>query len=92
MVPKGIIVRKVRASQSRITDNVRPGRPAGKCNRNKPPQLLYSIQNLNLEKMIYHTLKGQTSDKKMEIRYVRYIAIVVRMERRGKSSPVSMAT
>ena len=48
-MPKGFTVRKVRASQSRITDNVRPGRPAGKCNRNKPPQLLYSTQNLDLE-------------------------------------------
>ena len=36
-MPKGITVRKVRASKSWITDNVRPGRPAGKCNRNKPP-------------------------------------------------------
>jgi len=36
-LPKGITVRKVRASQSRIADNVRLGRPTGKCNRNKPP-------------------------------------------------------
>ena len=37
IVPKGITVRKVRASQGRITDNVRLGQPTGKCNRNKPP-------------------------------------------------------
>ena len=38
-MPKGLTVRKVRASKSRITDNVRLGRPTGKCNRNKPPSL-----------------------------------------------------
>ena len=37
MAPKGITVRKVRASQGRITDNVRRGRPQGKCNRDIPP-------------------------------------------------------
>ena len=37
MAPKGIIMRKVRASQGRITDNVRRGRPPGKCNREIPP-------------------------------------------------------
>ena len=37
MVPKGIIVRKVRASQGRIADNVSRRRLPGKCNRNKPP-------------------------------------------------------
>ena len=38
MAPKGITVRKVRASQGRITDNVSRRRLPGKCNRNKPPQ------------------------------------------------------
>ena len=37
MAPKGIGMRKVRASQGRITDNVRRGRPPGKCNRNRLP-------------------------------------------------------
>ena len=45
-MPKGFTVRKVRASQSRITDNVRPGQPAGKCNRNKPPRLFLSEQKI----------------------------------------------
>ncbi len=57
MTPKGIIARKVRASQGRITDNISRGRPPEKGNRNRPP-----------------------SDRK------------VRMERRGKSSPISMVT
>ena len=43
--PKGCLVRKVRASQSRITDNVRRRRLPGKCNRNKPPEaFLTSIE------------------------------------------------
>ena len=37
MLPKGIIVRKVRASQGRITDNISRRRLPGECNRNKPP-------------------------------------------------------
>ena len=37
MLPKGIGMRKVRASQGGITDNVRRGRPPGKCNRNRLP-------------------------------------------------------
>ena len=37
MLPKGITVRKVRASQGRIADNVSRRRLPGKCNRNKPP-------------------------------------------------------
>ena len=37
MWPKGIGVRKVRASQGRITDNDRRRRLQGKCNRNRPP-------------------------------------------------------
>ena len=32
-------VRKVRASQSRITDNIGRGRPPDKCNRDKPPHI-----------------------------------------------------
>ena len=32
-------MRKVRASQSRITDNIGRGRPPDKCNRNRPPRL-----------------------------------------------------
>ena len=39
MLPKGIIARKVRASQGRITDNVRLRRLTGKCNRNIPPEV-----------------------------------------------------
>ena len=39
MSPKGIIVRKVRASQGRIADNVSRRRLPGKCNRNRPPAL-----------------------------------------------------
>ena len=35
---RGDPVRKVRASQSRITDNVGRGRPPDKCNRNRPPR------------------------------------------------------
>ena len=38
MWPKGIGVRKVRASQGRITDNDRRRRLQGKCNRNRPPR------------------------------------------------------
>ena len=38
VAPKGIGVRKVRASQDRITDNVRRRRLPGKCNRKEPPQ------------------------------------------------------
>ena len=30
-------VRKVRAPQDKIVDNVHPGRPANKCHRNIPP-------------------------------------------------------
>ena len=56
-MPKGHTVRKVRASQGRIADNVSRRRLPGKCNRNRPPALRR-----------------------------------VRMERRGKSSPVSMVT
>ncbi len=36
VLPKGIGVRKVRASCDRITDNDRRRRLQGKCNRNKP--------------------------------------------------------
>jgi len=39
MLPKGIGVRKVRASQGRITDNDRRRRLQGKCNRNRLPFL-----------------------------------------------------
>jgi len=39
MWPKGIGVRKVRASQGRITDNDRRRRLQGKCNRNRPPYI-----------------------------------------------------
>ena len=45
MLAKAITVRKVRASQGRITDNVRRRRLPGKCNRNKPPEaFLTSIE------------------------------------------------
>ena len=37
MLPKGVIARKVRASQGRVADNVSRRRLPGKCNRNKPP-------------------------------------------------------
>ena len=37
MAPQGIGMRKVRASQGGITDNIRRGRPPGKCNRNRLP-------------------------------------------------------
>ena len=37
--PKGAGVRKVRAPQDRITDNVRRRRLPGKCNRNSLPKL-----------------------------------------------------
>lgn len=57
IMPKGLTVRKVRASGERITDNVRRWRHPGKCNRNRQPQLF-----------------------------------AVMMERRGKSSPIRMAT
>ena len=42
MAPKGIGMRKVRASQGRITDNVRRRRLPGKCNRDIPP--LYGVR------------------------------------------------
>ena len=45
MAPKGITVRKVRASQGRIADNVSHRRLSGKCNRNKPPRLFWKAQN-----------------------------------------------
>ena len=57
MLPKGIAMRKVRASQGGITDNVRRRRLPGKCNRDIPPAFWQ-----------------------------------VRVERRGKSSPVPMVT
>ena len=38
MAPQGIGMRKVRASKGRITDNVRRGKPPGKCNRNRLPK------------------------------------------------------
>ena len=44
MLAKAVTVRKVRASEGRITDNVRRGRPPGKCNRNKPPLLFQTMQ------------------------------------------------
>ena len=37
MLPKGIGMRKVRASQGRITDNVRRRQLPGKCNRDRLP-------------------------------------------------------
>ena len=40
MLPKGVIARKVRASQGRVADNVSRRRLPGKCNRNKPLLLL----------------------------------------------------
>ena len=57
MLPKGITMRKVRASKGRITDNVRRRRLPGKCNRDIPPAFWQ-----------------------------------VRVERRGKSSPIPMVT
>ena len=57
MLPKGIAMRKVRASQGGITDNVRRRRLPGKCNRDIPPAFWQ-----------------------------------VRVERRGKSSPIPMVT
>ena len=38
MAPRGIDMRKVRASQGRITDNVRRRKLPGKCNRNRLPK------------------------------------------------------
>ena len=45
MLPKGVIARKVRASQGRVADNVSRRRLPGKCNRNKPPLVnkLFSV-------------------------------------------------
>ena len=37
VMPKGLRVRKVRASQGRITDNISRRRLPGKCNRDIPP-------------------------------------------------------
>ena len=37
ITPQGIIMRKVRAPQGRITDNVRRRKLPGKCNRNRLP-------------------------------------------------------
>jgi len=37
LLPKGMDMRKVRASQGRITDNVRRRQLPGKCNRNRLP-------------------------------------------------------
>ena len=48
MLPKGITVRKVRASQGRITDNVRRRRLPGKCNRNKPPEVFLTSAEIVL--------------------------------------------
>ena len=39
---KGTVMRKVRASQGRITDNVRRRRLPGKCNRNSLPKSAYA--------------------------------------------------
>ena len=48
MLPKGITARKVRASQGRITDNVRLRRLTGKCNRNKPPEVFLTSAGIVL--------------------------------------------
>ena len=40
-LPKGIGMRKVRAPQGRITDNVRRRKLPGKCNRNRLPESLW---------------------------------------------------
>ena len=44
IIPKGSTVRKVRASQGRITDNVRRRQLPGKCNRNKPPHFAVRME------------------------------------------------
>ena len=44
MAPRGIDMRKVRAPQSRITDNVRRRKLPGKCNRNRLPKPTGTVQ------------------------------------------------
>ncbi len=44
ITPKGITVRKVRASQGRIADNVSRRRLPGKCNRNRPPRAIHAVR------------------------------------------------
>ena len=44
MAPRGIDMRKVRASQGRITDNVRRRQLPGKCNRNRLPKPTGTVQ------------------------------------------------
>ena len=44
MAPRGIDMRKVRASQGRITDNVRRRKLPGKCNRNRLPKPTGTVQ------------------------------------------------
>ena len=50
IAPKGIGMRKVRAPQGRITDNVRRRRLPGKCNRNKPPHSAHRVQAVRMER------------------------------------------
>ena len=42
VMPKGLRVRKVRASWGRVTDNVSRGYPPGKCNRNRLPKAIWA--------------------------------------------------
>ena len=109
VMPKGRGMRKVRASQGRITDNVRRRRLPGKCNRNKPPRLFYRRQGCLTQD---HDHDYFIVDRRLEFCVARRSnlrqdqnsrlwakhssvlskAVVVRMERRGKSSPTPMAT
>ena len=41
IMPKGLRVRKVRASQGRVTDNVSHEQSSGKCNRNRLPKFVW---------------------------------------------------
>ena len=61
MLAKAIIARKVRASQGRITDNVRRRRLPGKCNRNKPPEVF-----LTSAEIVFFTPPGIVTYVKVE--------------------------
>ena len=118
MLPKGITVRKVRASQGRIADNVSHRRLSGKCNRNKPPRLFWKAQNCDglFDMQSFYVTRVVLGRNPSDFIFIRHIialtcsvvrryddeyaitisasskAIEVRMERRGKSSPVPMVT
>ena len=54
-------VRKVRASQGRITANGRRGRPQGKCNRDIPPALQVRVERCGKSAPARRRLRGHVN-------------------------------